>query len=150
MRPKKLFWGLLKLTLRLLGFVVLFFSALMWNILHPLEMHQIKPGSLWGLVVDKEVRQMPTPLGAQLQGYGTKGDGLHLDGYDLALYTWANNPTDLQLWLSYWKKLGYLQLERNLNHCSGLQAQLIKADLSTNIDICHDPETKTTWIEKTH
>jgi hypothetical protein len=151
MRLKKIFWGLLKSALLLLGFMVLFLSALMWNIQNPLEKHKIKPGSLWTLAVDKELRQMPTPLGAQLQSYDTKGDGLHLDGYDLARYTWENTPVELQVWVDYWKQLGYVQVAdapEFWQPCKGSFAFLRKSDLISSIEICHEPDTKTTWIKK--
>ncbi len=147
MKVGKILGFLLKmavLTAGLFAALILFVMLLM-----KFEKNDVAPYSIWVLIVDKELRKMPTPEGSRLHSYGTQAYDGRIRGYDVARYTWQSDPTDFEVWLSYWKTLGYLQLERNLNHCGGLHAQLIKADLSTRIEICHDPDTKTTWIEKT-
>jgi hypothetical protein len=136
-------------VLLVLVVLVLLFIGLTLNTLYPIEKTKITPDSVWVLVVDREVRQMPTPADAELLSYATKGDGVHLLGYDAARYKWTQNPTGFEVWVNYWKKLGYEQIDRSWSNCDGLHAQLKKTNRTGHVDMCHDPETRSTWIEKT-
>ena len=149
MTMKKFFRTFLKTTMLLILALALLFLGLTLNMLYPFEKTNIAPGSAWVMAVDREVRQMPTPAGAELLSYATKGDGVHLLGYDAARYKWTRNPTDFEEWGSYWKKLGYTQIDHDRSDCmsTGLQALFTKN--YRHISICHNPQTMTTWIEKT-
>jgi hypothetical protein len=150
MKAKKIFNFLLKMAAATIGFWVLLVFFINWQ--ESFEKYDIAPHSVWVLAVSRDVRQMPTPVGAEIHSYAKKGSDHRLMGFDLARYTWKQNPSDLAEWLSYWKHLGYMQMAdspASWQRCKGLFAFLRKNDLISSIEICHDPETKTTWIEKT-
>lgn len=148
MRLRKSLGKLVKVSALMVGLLVFFYLALLLHILYPFEKNDISSDSVWVLAVDREVRQIPTPAGVELLSYAIKGDGVHLLGYDAARYKWTQNPTDFEVWVNYWKKLGYEQIDSNWSSCDGLHTYLQKNEM-TFVDICHDAETKTTWIEKT-
>lgn len=150
MKTKKILNLLLKMAAATVGFFVLLVIFIHWQ--EAFEKHDIAPDSVWVLAVSRDVRQMPTPVGAEIHSYATKGSDHRLMGFDLARYTWKQSPSDLSKWLSYWKHLGYVQMAdapETRQPCKGPFAFLRKSDLISSIAICHDPDTKTTWIEKT-
>lgn len=150
MMVKRILKLLLKMAAVTLVFFVLLISFINWQ--EDFEKYDIAPHSVWVLAVSSDVRQMPTPVGAEIHSYATKGSDHRLMGFDLARYTWKQNPSDLTVWLSYWKHLGYVQITNApaaWQRCKGLFAFLQKSDSSSRIEICHDPKTMTTWIEKT-
>ena len=149
MKVKKFLTLLLKMAAATLGFLVLLVSFI--HLQEAFEKHDITPDSVWVLAVSRDVRQMPTPEGAEIHSYATKGSDHRLMGFDLAWYTWKQNPSDLTEWLSYWKQLGYVQVAdapEFWQPCKGSFAFLRKSDLISSIEICHEPDTKTTWIKK--
>lgn len=149
MNVKRILGLLLKMVACVVGLYVLLVLFILWQ--ESFEKYGIEPDSFWVMAVSREVRQMPTPEGAVIQSYAVKGNDHRGMGFDLVIYAWKHNPNDFNVWLSYWKHLGYGQVANrpanSWTHCEGFYALLNKKDI-TYIEICHDPKTMTTSIEK--